>query len=350
MNFRRRGAMRSAGLIVVAVLAVLALVLIILKFKEGSNGPGVSAVPVSGTEGKGAATKPTNAPGPAGKLAATPGVDRDIEIVVVDAVSKQPIAGAELTIEFYVHDDSKLQPGVYTRREITEDKGRGWVVLPDNDPITLNMRVKMDGYVGRRVSYQQGDGKVIPTSYTFELERGTSIGGAVQDEQGNPIAGVDVVCLTPSDGTEGRTRTDFWESSKARSDEQGQWRCDGIQKDLKEVKIKVRHGDFVSELENDFASNLPMEDLRAMKGVIVMKRGITVAGLVMDETGKAIGGASVRAGAPYSDFGVKVMTDGEGRFVLKNSRPGSTTLTATARGYAPDMKAIKVSREMSALE
>ena len=137
-------------------------------------------------------------------------------------------------------------------------------------------------------------------------------------------------------------RGDLWESAKGRSDEQGRWRCDGIQQDLKEVKIKVKHSDFVSELENDFASNLPMEDLRAMKGVIVMKRGIAVAGLVMDEAGKAIGGASVRAGAAYSDSSVKVMTDGEGRFLLKNSRPGSMTLTATARGYAPDVRAVKV--------
>jgi hypothetical protein len=346
MISNRRGVTRAAGLAVVAVLAVLALVLVIYKFKNEKAGPGVSAVPLGGTDGKGAATKPINAPAPQGKLAARPGLDRDMEIVVVDAVSKQPIAGAQLAIKFFVTGDPNIPDGVHNRREITEEKGRGWLMLPEKDPSYLDIQVKMDGYVSRGITYRD---EPVPTSYKFELERGTSIGGVVHDEQGNPIAGVDVVCMLPGDSSAGRNRGDLWESAKGRSDEQGRWRCDGIEKDLKEVRIRVKHGDFVSELENDFTSKLPMEELRAMKGVIVMKKGLEVAGLVVDEAGKAIGNASVRVGEPYGNS-MKVRADGDGRFVLKNSRPGSVTLTATARGYAPGVKAVKVGKEMGAVE
>src|SRR5207248_1922064 len=105
MNFRRRGSMRSAGLIVVAVLAVLALVLIILKFKDSSDGPGVSAVPLTAPQPRSAnnataANNPDNAKdgAPAAKKTAVAQVDRDMEIQVVDSASKQPLSGVELSI------------------------------------------------------------------------------------------------------------------------------------------------------------------------------------------------------------------------------------------------------------
>src|SRR5438067_13651493 len=91
MNLPRRGSMRSAGLIAVAVLAVLALVLIILKFKDTSSGPGVTAVPLTG----GAAQRPANNPSAgnnpsaaaSGAKKAVAGAvgDRDLEIQVIDA-------------------------------------------------------------------------------------------------------------------------------------------------------------------------------------------------------------------------------------------------------------------------
>jgi len=62
----------------------------------------------------------------AGDAKPVAGVDRDFEIQVVEAISKQPIAGAEVTINFIVQGDAKLPDGVHTRREVTEDKGRAW--------------------------------------------------------------------------------------------------------------------------------------------------------------------------------------------------------------------------------
>ena len=86
MISRRRGALRPTGLIVVAVLACLALVLIILKFKDNSSGPGVSAVPLTGTQALRPANNPSAAAAPSNpKKAAVPQIDRDLEIQVVDA-------------------------------------------------------------------------------------------------------------------------------------------------------------------------------------------------------------------------------------------------------------------------
>src|SRR6267142_244233 len=153
MNFRRRGAMRSAGLIVVAVLAVLALVLIILKFKESSGGPGVSAVPLTGPQTQRPANNSSaaNSPGAVGtgakKAAAAAQVgDRDLEIQVLDAASKQPLEGVELSIN--------MQPGG-SRKDRTENRGKAWLMLPAEDPKYMSVSVKKEGYVTKRMDWRR---------------------------------------------------------------------------------------------------------------------------------------------------------------------------------------------------
>src|SRR3954471_23603751 len=158
MRFSRRGNVKSAGLIAVAVLAVLALVLIILKFKDSSAGPGVTAVPLTGGGAQpvndsaakngpaAAASGPKKAPAVAGQL------DRDMEIQVVDTASKQPLEGVELSIN--------MQPGG-SRKDRTETKGKAWLMLPPEDPKSLSISIKLPGYVRKHVDFR---GKPIPTT------------------------------------------------------------------------------------------------------------------------------------------------------------------------------------------
>src|SRR5205085_6805008 len=141
------------------------------------------------------------------------------------------------------------------------------VLLPEKDPSYLNIAVKMDGYVPSRVEYREND--AIPATYTLELTRGISIGGTIQDEQGNPIAGVEMECMFPGGDAKMRKRNNFYEVVRTKSDDQGRWRCDGIPSDLNGLMFKVTHPDFVSDKTNDYTSTPPEEQLRAMKGFIV---------------------------------------------------------------------------------
>jgi hypothetical protein len=219
MIFNRRGVTRTAGLALGVVVAALVL------------------------------TKPTPA-APDAKPA--PALDRDFEIQVVDSVSKEPIPGAEVTIRM---------TGVQNRKDQTEDKGRVWVLLPEKDPSYLSIAVKKDGYVINRLEYR--DGEAIPATYKIELVRGISIGGTIQDEQGNPIAGVEIECMFPGGDVATRKRMNFYEDVRTRSDDQGRWRCDGIPSDLNDLRFKVTHPDFVSDKTNDYTTTPPSEQLRA---------------------------------------------------------------------------------------
>jgi uncharacterized GH25 family protein len=269
-----------------------------------------------------------------------PVLDRDFEIQVVDSVSKEPIPGAEVTIRM---------SGVQNRKDQTEDKGRVWVLLPEKDPSYLSIAVKKEGYVTNRLEYRDGD--AIPPTFTIELVRGISIGGMIQDEQGKPIAAVEMICMFPGGDARTRKRPNFHEMVQGRSDDQGRWRCDGIPSDVNDISIKVTHPDFVSDKTNDYTTPPPLEQLRAMKGVIVMKRGLSIAGVVLDEAGKPIQNASVVNGREgYMVQVARAFSDAEGHFVLKNLRAETQTLTVTAKQHAPAAKEVKIAKDMPPVE
>src|SRR5436190_22976772 len=86
------------------------------------------------------ATTPMLAAAPDAKPA--PRLDRDMEVQVVDSVSKEPIPGAAVSISM---------SGVQTRKDQTEDKGRVGVLLPEKNTSYLSIAVKMDGYVTNHI-------------------------------------------------------------------------------------------------------------------------------------------------------------------------------------------------------
>jgi len=105
----------------------------------------------------------------------------------------------------------------------------------------------------------------------------------------------------------------------------------------------LEHSDYVSDEMCGATPKPPMERLRDMTGVMVMKKGCTVAGRVLDVQGKPIQWATVAQGADRfgSDY-PSTQTDGEGRFEFRHARLGQMVLTVQAGGQAPDLRQILV--------
>jgi peroxiredoxin len=336
--------MRVAGLVVVCVLACLALVLIILKFKETPPGPGVSAVPLTGPESRRPSNDPAAPPAAAGGGAKAPArgqaVDRDLEIQVIDAASKQPLAGAELSINMQ-------GGGGGNRKDRTEQQGRAWLMLPPEDPKYLSISAKLEGYVTKRMDWR---GEAIPATYVLALEKGTTIGGVVRDESGNPIRGADVGLLFPGDPSGGRSSM-YMTEGPFKTDEEGKWRCDVVPADLTNLSLRLSHPNFISDESFGTTPRPADAELRALTAVSVMKRGIVLSGVVLDQGGKPIPGASVAQGADrFGSNNPKIKTDPDGKFAFPNARPGPIVLTVTAKTFAPELKQVSVAKDIPPVE
>lgn len=280
--------------------------------------------------------------------------NRIIDFHVVEAQTRQPLAGVEIGVQ---------RKGQKTTGR-TDEEGRYQAPLPENDPPHVMVTARKDGFVPMRMDWGAQVGiSQFPQEFTFTLEPAIPIGGIIQDEQGQPIAGVSVLSTVPSDSSMGgvteNATVDLWKY-KVVTDAQGRWRLDQAPADLRTLLIDLKHPDYVSDSYPGYPNNarLPDDKLRDMTAVFVMKRGLAVAGVVLDQQGRAIAGASVGLGTSRGSSGfLKTTTDAMGAFRFNNAASGQVFLTVQqlfltvqADGYAPDMKRIEPDKDTAPVE
>ncbi|HTS18905.1 MAG TPA: sigma-70 family RNA polymerase sigma factor [Verrucomicrobiae bacterium] len=303
-----------------------------------------SATPIGGGVGvRKASSANTPAQEPAAREAA-------VTIHVVESSTKEPLPDVEIIAHFEKHSVSG----------ITDTRGEYRIQLPESDRSNLWVQARKDGFVPMAVQWDVvAESFELPREFTFRLKRSAPIGGIVQDEQGRPIyhANVMIEQFDPyaleeageqTHGIKQRVHLDAGPNRFVLTDEQGRWRFDSVAADAREVQIYLFHVDYLS----GYASQRPtMERLRAMTSVMVMKKGLSVTGVVLDEDGRPIQGADVVNGSDRSSSDVRATkTNAQGRFQFNGIRPGPMVLTFQADGYAPELKTLDANAQTEPVE
>ena len=254
---------------------------------------------------------------------------------VVDRETKQPLPG--VTLKVWIE-------GKMARQQVTDESGRMVITVPEKEPERLTVTARRDGLVPMRVYLRHFAAREteIPRSYTLAMERGTSIGGIVRDEEGRPIEGVTVSLYEDGPEDRGREALDF-DGITARTDPQGRWHLDLIPAglDLGHLHFTFAHPDFVSWIDaSNNQSILTPEQLRSRTGVVVLHKGLPVTGRVLDRDGRPIAGASVRLGDPFrhvTAWVTTIKTDAEGAIPHRQYGVEGGSLSVQAAGYAPEL-------------
>jgi beta-lactamase regulating signal transducer with metallopeptidase domain/peroxiredoxin/protocatechuate 3,4-dioxygenase beta subunit len=268
---------------------------------------------------------------------------RHLDVTVIDQQTRQPIEGMRLAPLI----DGKHQP-VPT---ITDAAGRARIALPAG-AVYMNLWAKKDGYVPTVAVWNSFRGlDPIPQQYTMPVERGTVIGGTVVDEMGAPVAGaiVNLSMRWPEERGEFRVSAQVYDYP-VKTDAQGKWRCDVAPSKAQEVGLRLSHPEFVSD--RLYRGSTPIDQLRKLTAVVVMKKGVRMAGRVVDENGKPISTAIVSLGGrPYGQHPPEARTDAGGQFTLPPCARGThAPLITTAANHAPDMRDLQVEADMTDLE
>jgi len=252
---------------------------------------------------------------------------------VIDKKTQKPIVGAKVTVGRSCQESDNLT---------TDAKGQA--IVPITSMQYLSVSASKDGFVPKRVSWgEQELKKTLPKEYTMALEPGTVIGGIIQNEKGEPIEGATVFILIPTEcnAKECVSIHDY----PVKTDGQGKWRCDIIPAKVDDIWIRLSHPDYISDNMYGATQKPPMEKLRDMTGVMVMKKGFTVKGRVTDKAGKPIPNAQVAQGSDrWGSHYPETKTNAQGEFEFKNVNPDKFVLTVQASGYAPDLKEIAVDK------
>jgi hypothetical protein len=150
--------------------------------------------------------------------------------------------------------------------------------------------------------------------------------GIVLDEHGDPVRGaqiynaIELGDVPPSFHRPGQHLL-------GASDSVGRWSLTNAPE-----RLSFSHPDFARET------------VAATTTVVLLRRGVTVRGIVVDKSGRAIEGVRILGG----DF--PVWTPVDGRFVLSNCRPGALALVAQRSGYAAGAELVQVTAAGAELE
>lgn len=293
-------------------------------------------------------TQPSDSVQPAGAAAGSaslPAGSHTLDLQVVRSDTRSPVPQAEVVVRL----------GRQRERRVTDDQGRLHLDFGVEEPDDLVLTASKEGFAGTRAFwYRRHYALGIPPTFTLPLDAGTSIGGVVQNESGQPIP--DVKVHLELDGVNVDKGHAVYSSMADRgivkTDANGRWRCDVMPPQFDQLTVYLEHPDYISETQVGQRSTPPIAKLRDFSSVMVLKRGLTVSGTVRNQQGEPVANASVsrdpnkRVVSKYQD----VRTDAQGRFEFRNVPPGQAVITVEAKGYAPSLAKLDLTMQPASLD
>jgi len=188
----------------------------------------------------------------------------------------------------------------------------------------MSVWARKDGYV--RMSYSvrtENSPGEDPIDIHYAMEKGTIVGGVVQNAEGNTMAGIDLTVRVNDD--EHMEKPENHVKHGVITDEKGRWQIDCVPAQLEKVNLRTKHADYFDQsvwLESP-------EDIRLLRNkeyVLVVDEGYSISGAVKDETGNPVKGARVQLGDYYfaQDRQHRTHTDDNGQFDFKQLRIGNS--------------------------
>jgi hypothetical protein len=168
------------------------------------------------------------------------------------------------------------------------------------------------------------------TSYNVKLERGLKIEGRIVDEKGFPVAGASIGFTGPGlDATERENVAFHQRLAQVQSDASGRF----VSRQMPGkadfgVGFFVTHPDFALQWQHV----LIPEGLQTNWNV-VLSRGVSLDGRVVDTGGEGISSATVLVPEPHGGPDVSAQTDTQGNFTLAHQPLGVVSVEVTAPGF-----------------
>ncbi len=263
---------------------------------------------------------------------------RKMHLTVVDAATGTPVIGADIQTSKMKSMHLALPP----RDWKSDTNGQCEINLAAKEQPTLALRIGAAGYGTQQIEWTNND---VPGSWLAKLEKGALVGGIVRDPAGNPIPGV-TVTLTAIQRNAAGEFVDV-EVGKVTTDAAGKWTNGGLPLNFKSVTFELSQPDFrptqyeLATSEPPNAGEVSKADLSALSAIMVMNPAAVVTGVVTDDTGKALAGASVLFQQPVELPVNRVTnTDSAGRFRFVIAATGQGAIFAAAENFGPKSNAV----------
>lgn len=244
--------------------------------------------------------------------------------LITDSESGSPISGAEVS----VRDLAGIE-----KKGVTDAEGfylvRG-ISVPRRGKTALS--VEAENYAresNQQVPVQEG---VVSEGYDYALKRNGVVSGFVRDSDGTPVPGVKVTVKRQFSPT---VPVVVNVGSIVESGPDGRFLVDGVAPG-DENYLEGSHPDYLDSNSETFALT-PAENMEGL--ILVMQRGGSISGVIVDESGAPIENAVVgiqgeyQFEMPVSSMEKHAFTDAGGNYSIRSLEAESHTLVAEADGF-----------------
>jgi hypothetical protein len=265
--------------------------------------------------------------------------------VIVQNENGQPLEAASVRTAFRAE---QRQPSLtnLSRTFVTGAQGVADVRWPTQQLAYVEMLVSKDEYSPRKMMWDLKAGDEVPPSYTVKLKGSIRMGGLVVDPEGNPVSEATVSLARFWPGGEQIRRQGeevTFPTQKHTTDAEGRWTARNVPPELLDrIFVNADHTNFIAVQVSTENKPEIEQELRAGTYKLQLQRGLEARGRVINEQQQPIAGADVWAGRKYSRERKETKTDEQGRFSFRNIKAGSLDFSASAEGYAPDVKSHNV--------
>ncbi|MDB6040493.1 MAG: hypothetical protein JWM99_4334 [Verrucomicrobiales bacterium] len=261
-----------------------------------------------------------------------------LEIHVIAADSGEPIPNTTFNLATFV--DEK-----WNRQNITSSRhGVARIGYPEGIS-QLEMYSRVDGFADTHLEWRIDRGEKIPPTYVLRLTRAITVGGAVVDEGGSPVAGAKVVFSHRRDLDVGQSKESHkYLPIETETDSAGRWSVNRIAPEMLPLSTGIaKHPKHSDSLSVDLTKE-PQQIPRLTNGTYTFRvnKTVEVNGVVLDELNEPIKGARVASSMLGDSADIETTTTNDGGFVL-NIPPGPRYLSVQADGYAPTSMGVVIS-------
>jgi beta-lactamase regulating signal transducer with metallopeptidase domain/protocatechuate 3,4-dioxygenase beta subunit len=293
-----------------------------------------------------------------------------LALLLVASIALRANAQAEppgtVTVTVRAADTGKPLPGIpiqmragisTNRRMVTDDAGQAKLILQKEDAaLGMGIRVgeprgtPIDNWVPASATWRPSATQPAPPSkVNIVLEKPTTIGGKVVDQDGHPIDGAIVGIYAYK---EYAAPQELQLTEEVRTDAQGHWQFTGVPAKTLKLNAYARHPEFLNQTDAD---SLPTEQqLRAGTAVLKLTRGVPIHGKIVGAEGPAVQAAKINIGdditisAPdtfYSREVQGVRINADGTFTLGGRASTKAVILVRVPGFAPDLQHFTVNKE-----
>lgn len=340
MNATSRKPARFRAALATASAAVT-LWLLGLAINETSGAPPAPATAARSSPGE-AAGEPSSQPSETDQAPAdtqpanakpTPG---RMSIHAVDATTDEPLAQVQLRLQ------GRVAGQALNQFLETDDEGIAQATWPADAVVqSLSMTASKPTFVPMHYRWLSDQAEIVmPARLDLRFQPGTVIAGTVQDEAGRPIVGATVKAMLPI--TWPRLANHAFYAAPLTTDERGNWQWTDAPADRSAVSMGVSHPDYLP-------GSSPLN--AGENNIAVLKQGYRLVGRVVGPDGNAVAAADVRLGFNrFNSDKIGTNTDAEGRFVLRNCKPGKSLVTVQAGGFAPALQEVTINDQTGNLQ